>query len=107
KLLPDLYETEEIATEDKQVVCKFFNPCGAQTWYIVEGKPITSDDGESVEVVGLDQPDYIFFCYVDGFSFPEWGYITLGELVQIRNPLYGLPIERDIYFNPCKFKEIQ
>lgn len=24
-----------------QVICKFFNPCGSQTWYIPECDPIT------------------------------------------------------------------
>ena len=34
-----------------QVICKFFNPCGSQTWYILEGEK--QDD------------DYILFVLLD------------------------------------------
>lgn len=23
---------------DAKIICKFFNPCGSQTWYILEGE---------------------------------------------------------------------
>ena len=32
KALPSLYSTEDIPCEDKQVVVKFFNPLGSQTF---------------------------------------------------------------------------
>ena len=35
--LPSLYSTEDIPCNEKQIVCKFFNPMGAGTWYIAEG----------------------------------------------------------------------
>ena len=101
KNLPPLYSTEEIPTENKTVVLKFFNPCGAQTWYVTEGEQI--EDQEVENTGGL--PDYMFFSYADGFPFPEWGYVTLAQLVGLELP-FGLNIERDIHFQPCSFKDI-
>ena len=37
-----------------QVICKFFNPCGSQTWYILEGEK--QDD------------DYILFALLDNMG---------------------------------------
>ena len=79
--LPKLYATDGIT--DKTVVCKFFDPCGSWTWYVVEGEE--QEDG-----------DWTFFGLVEG-SETEWGYFTLNELQSVIGPL-GLGIERDIYF---------
>ena len=40
-----------------QVICKFFNPCGSQTWYILEGEK--QDD------------DYILFALLDNMGERE------------------------------------
>lgn len=67
-------------------VCKFFNPCGRETWYVTEG----DFDGE----------DWTFFGYVTGLYEDEWGYFTLSELRSVKGP-FGLGIERDMYYKPC------
>ena len=86
KRLPPLYTTEK--EEDPMVICKFFFPDFHWTWYVIEF------DGED-----------IFFGYVDG-DFPELGYFSLSELKSVRGKL-NLPIERDLYFKPCRLSALQ
>ncbi len=86
KKLPKLYATEDIDLLDKEVVCKFFNPCGLGTWYAIEGQEV---DG-----------DFIFFGLVD-LHEKEFGYFSLNELQAIKLP-FGLSIERDIHFSSEK-----
>ena len=88
KALPSLYSTEDIPCEDKQVVVKFFNPLGSQTWEIVEGS--YQEDMDTWLLVGK--------CDL-GFGGAEWGYVTLAELESIKLPM-GMGIERDICVNP-------
>lgn len=77
-----LYSTENI--EDPKVVVKFFNPAGAGSWYITEGR---------------EEPngDWLFFGLCDILE-PELGYVLLSQLQQLKLP-YGLTIERDLYFD--------
>jgi len=82
--LPPLYSTENTSTNDKKVVCKFFNPIGAGTWYVVEGEE--QEDG-----------DWLFFGLVKILE-SEWGYFSLRELEIIELVNFGLGIERDINF---------
>jgi hypothetical protein len=82
KKLPKLYATESIPLTDKEVICKFFNPCGAGTWYVLEGQ---EEDG-----------DFIFFGLVD-LHEKEFGYFSLNELQSVKLP-FGLTIERDIHY---------
>ena len=86
--LPKLYETEDIPTEEKRVIVKFFTPDSSWTWYAVEF------DGDDT-----------FFGLVDGHD-REWGYFSLSELEAVRGPL-GLKIERDRYFGQPLIKEIK
>jgi len=81
--LPDLYTTEDVPTDQKRIVCKFFNPCGPGTWYAVEG----SEDADG---------DWTFFGLVDLLE-REWGYFTLSELESL-DVGFGLGIERDIHW---------
>lgn len=90
KKLPKLYETESIPLEEKEAICKFFNPCGTGTWYVIEGE---EQDG-----------DFIFFGLVDLYE-KELGYFSLNELQSIRLPL-GLKIERDIHFSGEKLEDL-
>jgi len=89
KALPPLYSGEEIYISKKVFVCKFFNPCGAGTWYVCEGSRIWPDDH--------DDDDWQFFGLVDLGYGQEWGYFNLSELESVITPL-GLGIERDIHF---------
>jgi hypothetical protein len=84
--LPKLRETKR--QEDPMVICKFFYPDFSWTWYAIEF------DGED-----------IFFGYVAG-DFPELGYFSLNELKSNRGKL-GLPIERDLYFDPQPLSKIR
>ncbi len=67
---------------DPIVIAKFFNPCGAGTWYATEYDPETRT----------------FFGYVSIFGDhnDEWGDFSLDELEAFRTP-FGLGIERDLY----------
>ena len=88
--IPTLYSTEDVATQDKTIICKFFSIASGWTWFVVEGE--RQEDG-----------DYLFFGLVHGIE-NEWGYFTLHELESIK--WYGIPgIERDLHFNPVKVGE--
>ena len=89
EVLPPLYSTEGIKCEDKEIIVRFFNPVGNQTWEIVEGEK--EPDGE-----------WLFFAKCDlGFGTPEWGYVTLSQLEEIKLPM-GMRIERDICVGPSE-----
>lgn len=88
--IPALYSTEEVETQNKTIVCKFFALGSSWTWYVVEGE--RQEDG-----------DYVFFGLVNGFV-KEWGYFTLRELETVKR--HGFPgIERDLYFRPVTVGE--
>ena len=82
KILPPLYSTEEIPCAEKEIIVRFFNPMGNQSWEIAEG---SEEDG-----------DWLLFGKCDlGFDMAEWGYVSLSELESLSVGL-GLGIERDI-----------
>lgn len=68
---------------DPLIIAKYFNPCGAGTWYATEYDPRTRT----------------FFGYVSIFGDwnDEWGYFSLDELQGYKGPL-GIGIERDLHF---------
>lgn len=68
---------------DPTVIAKFFNPCGAATWFATEYDPDTK----------------ICFGYVTGLGFDEWGDFSIEELESVKCPPLNLPIERDLYFS--------
>ncbi|HUW22393.1 MAG TPA: DUF2958 domain-containing protein [Candidatus Bathyarchaeia archaeon] len=86
KKLPPLYSVEN--EKDPLVICKFFTPDSNWTWYALEF------DGKDT-----------FFGWVVGFE-KELGYFSLTELEGVKGPL-GLPIERDLYFEPCRLSEMK
>jgi hypothetical protein len=95
KSMPKMGSTEIVPTAEKVAVCKFFDPCGRYTYYVVEGAP--TEDG-----------DYEFFGYCVsplGPDCDEWGYATLNEIASVKNKL-GLGIERDLWFKPTKITEL-
>jgi hypothetical protein len=84
--IPLLYTTEQ--EKDPIVRCKLF--CPWTDWTLL----VTEFDGE----------DTLFgWVYSD---YPEWGYSSLSELESVCGP-FGLHIERDLYFKPCKMSVAQ
>lgn len=92
KRFEEVGSQENIPEGDKLVICKFFNPTGAGTWYATEFDPKTEE----------------FFGFVSIFGDwnDEWGYFSLAELKEFKG-LGGLGIERDLLFQEKKFKEIK
>lgn len=94
KQIPALYAQEQ--EKDPMVYVKFFDPTGSWTWYATEGE--AKEDG-----------DFMFFGLVVGFE-AEIGYFTLNQLKTAKEGLRGLqalPIERDLYFKPCRLSEVR
>jgi hypothetical protein len=85
--LPPLYSTGK--QRDQAIAqVKYFLPSSGWTWYATEF------DGEQILfglVVGVDT---------------ELGYFTLDELEDAKG-LFGLPVERDLYFKPTSLAEIR
>lgn len=91
--IPSIGSQDEVF--DPMVICKYFDPTGSWTWYVMEGEE--REDGT-----------FEFYGYVVG-DFPEFGYFTLRDLETAKQNIRGikaLPIERDIYFTPCRLSEI-
>ena len=85
--LPVLYANEEKGL-DALALVKFFTPDSSWTWYASEF------DGED-----------IFFGLVIGLAI-EFGYFSLSELQSVTGPL-GLPIERDLFFEPKSLRDMR
>jgi hypothetical protein len=88
KMLPPLYGQD--GTDDPIVYIKFFTPDSSWTWFVTEGSE--------------DEGDFRFFGFIQGQE-DEWGYFLLSELKAARGP-HGLEIERDLYFNPRPFSQL-
>ena len=89
KLLKNpLYSTD--GQTEKNILVKFFNPCGIGTWYVFEAQK-NGDDWE-------------FFGLVDLYE-KELGYFTLSELQSVKIP-FGMSIERDLYFDNHKYNTV-
>lgn len=79
--------------KDPIIVCKFFNPAGAGTWY----------------AISYDEKEQLFFGYVSIFQDPnmdELGYFSLDEMMTAPNSV-GLPIERDKWFGEKRLSEVE
>lgn len=85
KKLPGLGSLDGKGLDAKAVV-KFFTPWTSWTWYASE------------------YSDGMFFGLVDGLV-KELGYFSLEEFESIGGP-FGLRIERDLYFQPTKLKDL-
>ena len=88
--IPELYAQEDVKSGDQVVHVKLFDPSGRWTLYATEF------DGKDT-----------FFGYVLSPISPdcdEWGYSSLREIQSTRGTL-GLPMERDLYFDPIKVKD--
>ena len=84
--IPPLY-SQESKGEEAIVHVKWFTPDSSWTWYATELDPDTNQAFGLV--VGHDT---------------ELGYFNLNELQSIRG-LMGLPVERDLYFQPKTLAE--
>ena len=91
-VIPKLGKTEKVPVGDKLIPLHYFAASG--DWWIAE----------------LDRETGWAFGYVKLSVNPdgaEWGYIDLAELETL-NVMNGLVIvERDCYWTPCKFSEIE
>jgi len=84
--LPALYSQEKLGSKAIAYV-KFFTPDSNWTFWATEF------DGKDT-----------FFGLVDGHE-KELGYFSLTELESVRGPM-GLPIERDLYWQPKTLEKI-
>ena len=100
KKLPALYSQED--NPDPMVVCKFFTPDAGWTWYAIEGSPV---DENGYYDTDKEKVDFVFFGLVAGLEV-ELGYFSLSELKSIRGK-YGLPVERDLSFEPTRLSAIK
>ena len=99
--LPHLYSQEQKGL-DALAQVKFFTPDAGWSWYASEGSPV---DENGYYDTDKEKVDYFFFGLVVGQEI-ELGYFALSELEQARGPL-GLPIERDLYFEPKTLRELK
>ena len=88
KLLPLKQESPSGKLEDLVAYVKFFSPWAGWTWFACEYNP----------------EERVFFGWVIGLE-QEAGYFSLDELEELQGPA-GLKIERDLYFDPTKLKDI-
>lgn len=79
-------------SEDPTVICKFFNPTGAGTWYATE----------------YVEDERLFYGWVSIFRdhCDEFGSFSLDELQEYKGR-FGLGIERDLFFKPTRLSEIK
>jgi hypothetical protein len=98
--LPPLYSTEKLGMEAVAQV-KFFTPDANWTWYATEGSYV---DEDGYFDTATEKVDFLFFGLVSGNEL-ELGYFTLSELQSARG-LFGLPIERDLHFEPKTIREL-
>lgn len=92
----------EARTQDKSQMdsptVKFFNPCGAATWFITDAEEV--DNG---------QDDLRMFGLCDlgmGPGCTELGYVMLSELESIKLMGGALGIERDLYWSGQTLEEV-
>lgn len=87
KALPKL---DESGSKGLIARVKFFTPDAGYTWYACE----------------FDQEDE-FFGLIHCYGNPhEFGYFKLSDLKEHRGN-FGLPIERDKWFNPAPIEEVK
>ena len=73
---------------DQMVVAKYFG--GSWTWYLMNLDPEDNDYAWGI---------------VDGFAV-EMGSWQMSELQKVKFKPFGLPVERDLYFEPMKASEV-
>ena len=89
----------QMGNDSNMARLKFFDPCGAATWYIADAELVKDGEGDIVDLRMFGLCDL-------GMGYPELGYVMLSELASVRGPL-GLGIERDICFTPTLLSELE
>lgn len=79
---------EQRDVQDPKVIAKYFYPAGSATWLALEYDPSTK----------------VFYGYVKGLAYDEFGYFSLEELEQVE--VRGLKIERDLFHIPQPISKI-
>jgi hypothetical protein len=106
--LPSLYSQEALGLMALATI-KFFTPDAGATWYATEASArLTDDTYVPLKDITPDDPrldDVIFFGLADILE-AELGYFSLNELESVRGRL-GLPVERDLHFQPKTLKELK
>ncbi|MDD5458132.1 MAG: DUF2958 domain-containing protein [Phycisphaerae bacterium] len=94
--LPSLYSQD--GKGGKAIVyAKYFCASSSWIWFVLEGEPVLDEAGKQ-------EIDFKFFGLVDGLE-KELGYFLLSELEEVSGP-FGLPIERDLYWQPKTLAQI-
>ncbi len=86
EIIPAMYSDENTKLEEKMIYAKFY--IHNWTWWILE----------------YSKEERLFFAYVQGLE-NELGYVSLEELENLE--VNGLRVERDLYFTPTKYKDIE
>ena len=73
------------------MLAKYFSPGGSYTFFATE----------------FDPESRCFFGFVHGLVNDEWGYTSLDEILKLKCPPFGLPIERDLYFKEQRFSKVK
>ena len=82
--------TGEKKPEDIKIICKLFGG-GACSWYLYEKE---------------DEDIYMAFVTLGDHMMAECGRVSMSELLKLKFPPFGLPIERDRYFGDHTLKEV-
>ena len=77
-----------VGSDSSKAFIKWFTPDSNFTWYVMEYNP------ETGECFGL----------VEGLE-KEFGYFNINEIKTLRGK-FGLPVERDTYFETTSIKEL-
>ena len=74
--------------DDAVVICKFFNPVGDQSWYVLEASEEVDGDRE------------LFVMFTATGRYYEYGYHMLSEFLKCEVTYYSwqMKLERDLYF---------
>jgi hypothetical protein len=109
--LPPLYANEKALGLDAKALVKYFHPSrDGWIWFVSEASALLRDGTyKALKEVDLRDPeilDVIFFGLVIGYEI-ELGNFSLRELQGIGQEGLGLPIERDLYYQPKSLRELR
>ena len=91
KSLPTLDETAKLGIAEQTVYVKLFGGSSC-TWYL------TSYDEENNEAFG--------FVNLGDSQMAELGYIDMNEIEKLKIQPFGLPVERDRWFDPMPLDKV-